>query len=387
MSYEDADAGLRIKGYVSKVNESRTNRRSQFFFVNGRMVESRLLSDAVSDAYSDKLFSGRFPLAYLFIELNPSEIDVNIHPSKKEIRFHRGNELHLALVRAIRDALLEKESIPEIKLNNDIGRSGKNGTLNDSALMPESYIDMIGKEREREEKSARAAEQVDIINLLSNIRRGEEIREDIINKSADKAAEKALEEKLDFSSLNIAGSIFATYICAYDSDNFYLIDQHAAHERTFYEKLMHEYDEAEKPKQLLLAPIVCNTDFALKEKALSLIDALKTFGFDIEEFGPKTLKINAVPAFMELSEAENFLRFFIENAEGNLNYRDPSVLDRLASRACKAAVKGNDILDMSEIRELLRELSHCENPYSCPHGRPTFIKMSKYEIERNFKRS
>ena len=186
--------------------------------------------------------------------------------------------------------------------------------------------------------------------------------------------------------MKVTGVIFDTYITAVDESNFYLIDQHAAQERIFYEKLVGEYESAEKVRQPLLVPLVINVSLSVSENSFHWLDALSRMGFTVNEFGPGTFRITEIPMFMELSEAEDFINQFIENINERTNLSNSVVIDKLIMMSCKAAVKANDKLSDGEVKALINDLSSCINPFSCPHGRPTFIRLTRYEIEKMFKR-
>ena len=190
----------------------------------------------------------------------------------------------------------------------------------------------------------------------------------------------------DFSALRATGVIFNTYITAVDEKNFYLLDQHAAHERIFYEKLVGEYEQSEKSKQMLMLPLLIHVSLAAREDRFDWFDALNKMGFTMEEFGDGTYRVSEIPMFMELTEAEDFIRHFIDNIKDSTDLSNRVVIDKLITMSCKAAVKAHDALKPEEITALLHNLAKCRNPFSCPHGRPTFIKLTEYEIEKMFKR-
>ena len=190
----------------------------------------------------------------------------------------------------------------------------------------------------------------------------------------------------DITEIKVTGVIFRTYITAVDEQNFYLIDQHAAHERIFYEKLVGEYENSEKLRQPLLVPFIITTSLSAGEDDADWLSALSQMGFTMEEFGPDTYRVSEIPMFMELSEAEDFIKEFIENIHASTDLRNMVVVNKLIMMSCKAAVKANDKLSDEEISALIKDLSKCVNPFSCPHGRPTFIKLTHYEIEKMFKR-
>ncbi|MDD4367287.1 MAG: hypothetical protein PHV38_06405, partial [Eubacteriales bacterium] len=200
--------------------------------------------------------------------------------------------------------------------------------------------------------------------------------------------EKYTEVKpFDFAQIQVTGSIFGSYITATDHDNFYLIDQHAAHERIIFEKLMTQFNGKLKVKQPIMIPSTFSTDPAISdndEKWISILDAL---GFSVEDFGPGTYIIKEIPMFLSLSEAEKFVKDFLDTYSENTDISQPEQIKKITGTACKSAVKANDHLTEEEIEELMNTLSKCENPFSCPHGRPTFIKFSKADIEKRFGRT
>ena len=191
---------------------------------------------------------------------------------------------------------------------------------------------------------------------------------------------------MDFTKLHVTGTLFNTYISATDGQFFYLIDQHAAHERVFYEQLLAQYEMEEKPAQLLMMPIVKEVTPAIQALAGQWLDVLRGYGFTVEEFGQRSYVIKAIPLMMEQKEAADFLDYFFDNIEEGFRVKDQKRIDQIIMRSCKQAIKANDVLEPEEIKSLLAQLSTMENPFSCPHGRPTFIKFSKYEIEKMFKR-
>ena len=225
-------------------------------------------------------------------------------------------------------------------------------------------------------KKTEKEEQVDIKQLLSTVE----------NSVPSIEIYEPQLKPFDFSEIEVTGVIFDTYITAVDGSNFYLIDQHAAHERIFYEKLVGEYESSEKARQPLLVPLIINVSLAVSENHFDWLDALTKMGFTIAEFGPGTYRITEIPMFMELSEAEDFVNQFIENITNSTNLSNKVVIDKLIMMSCKAAVKANDKLSPEEVKALIKDLSSCVNPFSCPHGRPTFIRLTRYEIEKMFKR-
>ncbi|MGN0736431.1 MAG: DNA mismatch repair endonuclease MutL [Anaerovoracaceae bacterium] len=395
--YSDVDArnmvpvsqkedGIEIEGYISTPAFSKTTRGSQIYFVNGRVVGSKIIERGVTAGYKERLFEGRYPVTYLFLRIDPHTIDVNIHPNKREVRFDQEALVTDFISRAIRDALATKDAVVDAgNLFRDM----------DKKISPSKVYERVFepfREKEYEKVYEKEEEQVDIKQLLSTIENPapkEPPAKPITHEEGTGPSIEIYEPQLkpfDFSELEITGVIFDTYITAVDGSNFYLIDQHAAHERIFYEKLVGEYESTEKARQPLLIPLIINVSLAVSENRFDWLDALARMGFTIDEFGPDTFRVTEIPMFMELSEAEDFVNQFIENITDSTNLSNKVVIDKLIMMSCKAAVKANDVLSMDEIRALVKDLSRCINPFSCPHGRPTFIRLTHYEIEKMFKR-
>jgi DNA mismatch repair protein MutL len=416
---EEADGPMSLEAFISAPNNSKTNRKSQIFFVNGRYINSKVMENAVSEAYREKLFEGRYPIAFLFLRVAPEKLDVNIHPNKKEVRFDEEQAVKDFLTASIQKGLKTKEAIPEIKDRNPFqfrqpglsaGTPGAAGTAGGTAFPVQNPGAEDGSFRELQKSGA----QVNIKNLMYEIRRQEleaqaqlarrvgeaEEAYGLSEKGADGPAETAsgsagkadpgpagsANSGFDIGSLTVTGSIFGTYITAVDEDSFYLIDQHAAHERIFYEQLLAQYQNGVKAQQLILTPLVISVTHAVKNDAAGILDFLGNLGFHAEEFGPAAYIVKAIPVFMELDEARDFIDYIFDNASEEIDLKNQRKIDAIIMNACKKAVKANDVLDSREIESLLADLARTKNPYSCPHGRPTFVRLKKYEIEKMFKR-
>ena len=400
---------LMLEGYVSNPAMSKTTKRSQIFFVNGRVISSKIMDQGVTNAYFDKLFEGRHPVAFLFLRSAPEKLDVNIHPNKKEVRFDDEKFVSNFITETIRCALMSKEAMPEVKSQNIFKVNQQKPLIqSDDAVQHESIKVIKLQEPQVGIKSLLSIYRSEMENIPNQLK-----IENPLNQLEMEHAHTSPEEKksvvgglpisdstvqtsyksdlktpkpFDFTNLKFIGSIFATYITAVDEDCFYLIDQHAAHERIFFEQLLRQYQDAEKLQQTIMIPFVVNTTYAISESSYDWLDTLTAFGFEIEEFGPKSYIVKAVPAFMELSEAQDFIEYFLDNITEDTDLENMAKIEKITSNACKSAVKAHDLLSEEEIKQLISDLSRCENPYSCPHGRPTFIKMSIHEIERLFKR-
>ena len=353
-----SEGNMRLTGYISTPAMSRTSRTGQIFFVNGRSVVSKVMDRGVSDGYRERLFEGRYPVALLFMDMAFGDLDVNIHPNKREVRFDDEKEVEDFISR---DPMKEKPA--EVREDQ----------FDFKNIMSTSLSEEKRYESEREEYE----------NMPSVM---EDVELPAEPKDISLKIEKPIIKPFDFDDLILKGIIFDTYIMASDEDNFYLLDQHAAHERVFYEKLVGEYERSEKLRQPILMPIIIDTDIAVTDKEEQWLPIVTAMGYTVDNFGQNSYRVSEIPTFMDLSEAEAFLKDFLSGFENISEARNTVVIDKLIMKSCKSAVKGGDVLSSDEAEALIRDLKACVNPFSCPHGRPTFVKFSKYEIERMFKR-
>ena len=373
-----------VTGYISKPSLSRPSRRNQVFFVNGRVVSSRVIEKGVTEGYRERLFEGRHPVCFLFLHTNPAKLDVNIHPNKKEVRFDNESEITALVSEGIKTALNNDVAVIEAKAKPEpvtVFETEPKVVTADSLknAAPFKVADYI-----RDDEG-----QVDIKQILSAkpSRVSETITGEIKQpETAEISIAAPVNRPFDFDELRPTGAIFNTYITAVDDRCFYLIDQHAAHERVFYEKLVGEYMSDEKLRQPILTPIIVEAAPSVMELKDEWMDSLVRMGFDISEFGGNSLMVREIPTFMSLSEAEDFLKEYLDGASDGVRSPNTVVINKLITRSCKAAVKAHDHLSMAEIEGLLKQLKACRNPFSCPHGRPTFIRFTMYEIEKMFKR-
>lgn len=372
---EKSSDGFTLKGFVSGPGTSMPSRTRQVFCVNGRIVASGVMERALDKAYKERLFSGRFPVAFLFLAMPPEKLDVNIHPTKREIRFDDNAEVEDFVQRAVTEAIMSREAIPQVREVNK-------HQIKDDAVSYKATPKQVKETSKPEQAKAEPKQEqieVNINNILSTLREQRSLPEEPPEKTE-------IPRPFDFDSLKLMGSLFSTYIAAQADDVFYLIDQHAAHERVFYEQLMKQYKHQDNLMQQLLVPI----SFSVAADAAALEDVwiakVREIGYDVEYFGNNSYIVRGIPAFMKQNEAESFLRDFFNGLGDKPDLTNQAVLDRIITRSCKAAVKAGDVLSEQEIQELFSQLKECDNPFSCPHGRPTFIKITKHEIERMFKR-
>lgn len=419
----EQEEGLSLESYLSPPSQNKTTRKSQIFFVNGRYIVSKVLDRAVEEAYAEKLFEGRYPIVFLFLQVDPNRLDVNIHPNKKEVRFDDERWVREFVARTLRKGLSTDGAVAQIRQENLFSRSSisreRAGEQSGASLSSSSDESTAGGSGQG--KEAFKPEQVDIKKLLSQRRQEEERAktgggEGLVSESGQSAYQinsqgegnpasgempvsgnspegefpalspaPPAEIPFDIHSLRPTGVIFATYITAVDDkDCFYLIDQHAAHERIFYEQLLAEYNRRERHSQILLTSFVIEVPYSMKDTSQDWTACLNDLGFAMEEFGTRAYRVSEIPMFMSLEEGKDFIGYFLEQADQV--QLDPKKLNQIITRSCKSAVKAHDRLVPEEISQLLSDLAKTRNPFSCPHGRPTFIKMTKYQIEKMFQR-
>lgn len=388
---------IELTGYISTPSMSRPSRNGQIFFVNGRVVNSKVIERGINEGYRERLFDGRHPLAYLFLNVNASDLDVNIHPNKKEVRFNNEGEISEFISQAIKNALGTKEAVVRVAniFKEESTKYTAKPTVEEQVTLKNitsTKAEVIETPVEKDievpkveipEVKASKPISVPVVEMPKSV----EIQTiEVPHVAPTIEIKKPILTPFDFDDLTIKGALFNTYIMAVDGDNFFLIDQHAAHERIFYEKLVGEYEKEEKTRQPILFPLIIDVDLKTKEEDAKWLQILNNMGFTIEAFGQNSYRISEIPTFMELSEAEDFINDFVDSITTTTNFRNSIVINKLIMKSCKSAIKANDHLEKEEIDALIKDLKNCINPFSCPHGRPTFIKLSRYEIERLFKR-
>lgn len=414
------EAGYSIRGCISKPSLSRTTKKNQVYFVNGRVVKSAVMEKGISMGYKERLFEGRYPIAFIFLNVNPETIDVNIHPNKKEVRFHDEDAIVKIIENATVEALASQDAVIEVRdyfstepSTNDAKKEDKSEQVDiKHILKSKSEKKQVDLKREKILYNSKEKDNYAYIDEIKESETGRNIVSDITKdystgncanddyiKSGNAKNQELPEKKkpvieiseplirpFDFNDLKVTGCVFDTYITATDANSFYMIDQHAAQERIFYEQLIEEYLSDDKPSQSILTPIVIDVALEVKEEEYNWLDSLGDMGYLLEEFGPNSYIIKEIPYFMDITEAENFAKDYIEQTHSGIKINNKVVIDKLITRSCKSAIKAHDKLSQEAMESLINELKYCRNPFSCPHGRPTFIKFSNYDIEKMFKR-
>jgi DNA mismatch repair protein MutL len=347
-----AGAEISVSGFVGPPELNRSNRRELTFFVNGRWVQDSSLSAAVLQAYHTLLMVGRYPIAVLFLQVHPEQVDVNVHPTKSEIRFREPDRVFAVIQRAIRATLMGHTSPVRVDFQSTWSREGTSsrpGAISaDWGFAAESSFDPSVSRP---------------LSLQGVLPSG------------------------TIPLLRAVGQIGAAYLVAEGPDGLYLVDQHAAHERILFEKMMAEREAGALESQILLE--TQTIEFSHSEAALleENLKALQELGFVIEPFGERSFQLRAVPSLVTGKDPLFALRSVVEEFEENEEPLADALEDRLAARICKrVAIKAGQVLSFAEQRQLLRDLESCSMPRTCPHGRPTMIHLSVDALERQFGR-
>ncbi|HJQ14842.1 MAG TPA: DNA mismatch repair endonuclease MutL [Anaerolineales bacterium] len=368
MAEED---GLSLTGFVSPISLTRSNRREITFFINGRWVHDASLSAALLQAYHTLLMVGRYPLTALFLGIPPAEVDVNVHPAKAEVRFRNQDRVFSFVQRSVRKALLAYSPVPHVAAS----LWGTTRTIPPEQPHHTGLDWKIGHDEELTVGSGPSSET------------GEQTSDISSPPSNTAQLSSTTSQHTRISLLRLVGQIGATYLVAEGPDGLYLVDQHAAHERVLFEKLMAQHAQKNIPSQSLLTPVAVTLPSPSAQLLLTQLPLLQHFGFDVEEFGPNTFQVRAMPALFMGSDPAAALRALVEDFEEDESPLQNEIEAKLAARVCKRmAVKAGQALSTEEQRALLIDLETCDSPRTCPHGRPTMIHLSVDMLERQFGR-
>jgi len=361
-----------IRGYVGKAGVSRGNRSRQHLFVNARPVENRGINYALTEGYHTALMKGRFPVTFLFVEIDPAQVDVNIHPAKREVRFRNEFDVRQCVTDAVRGAIYPK---------NSLSAPTKPGA---SAYPFQSRVPVGPSHRSRPYRpmeniapgdgAAYVNPAIPIVSTQSEVPPGKPVQEEIQTES----------ENL----FNILGVIGRLYIIAESREGLVLIDQHAAHERVLFEKMLKQLNTEAAPSQKLLLPVTLEFDVRDAAYLRDNVETLQKFGIGVSEFGEKTFLVDALPPYLPLGDLTQTFRSIVDELRqtGEQVHARRLGEDKIATTVCRHAVKAHDPLKGEELRALLQQLDRCDLPYTCPHGRPTMIQISYAELEKKFGR-
>ncbi|MBS6519396.1 MAG: DNA mismatch repair endonuclease MutL [Clostridiales bacterium] len=432
--------GIQVQGFIGKPIISRGNRNYENYFINGRYVKSNIIAKAIEDAYKDFTMQHKYPFTALHFTMDGTDLDVNVHPTKMELRFSNQQGVYNFIYNALKQTLSEPELIPRVELPeakpvvpkiNSIVETRQVQSMmpvmqetKQPAMEEEKNLDYFMKKmRERvtayhqqavEEKPTPAPsvvqENVNYEALPASQAAAVKqpvpeqrtvAKEPMPEQAVAPREEKSVvtEKQLDFfeeklltkkaaQEYKIIGQLFETYWLVEFHEQLYIIDQHAAHERVLYEKTLRGMKDREFTSQYLSPPIILNLSMQEEEALNTHIDIFTDIGFEIEPFGGDSYAIRAVPDnLFSIAKRELFTEMLDQLVDGIHSSLAPDIVaEKVASMSCKAAVKGNSRLSAAEVETLIGELLELENPYHCPHGRPTIIAMTKRELEKKFKR-
>ena len=461
----EAEQGpVRISGFVGKPVVSRGNRSYENYFINGRYIRSNLIAKGIEEGYRTFLMQHKYPFTALHFSIDGSLLDVNVHPTKMELRFSNQEELYRFVRDTVRQALMERELIPEVRLTEEPD-PGKQLEIKQQEKLPEKQPEkerpdpasrLAGEAAAKREAAPSTPQERNLEYFLAEMRKrvtgefkkkeqekaerekteqekagqeracgspgGEILRErgsyvwkpsgkpqtaEVLAEARPQYSEpqqpsepplpEGEPEQLDLfeqrllnpatkSDIRIIGQLFDTYWLVQFEDKFYMIDQHAAHEKVLYERTLKSLADKEITSQMVSPPLILTLSMQEAEKLSAYQDYFRELGFEIEPFGGKEYAVSAVPANLYgLAEKDLFLEL-LDGLEYVNGRNTQMILEKIASMSCKAAVKGNQRMSAAEAKALIEELLTLENPYNCPHGRPTIISMTKQEIEKKFKR-
>ena len=435
LPFEKETKGIKVEGYLGKPILNRSNRNFENYYINGRYIKSSLIAKALEDGYSNYLMQHKFPFTVLHFTIDTEMVDVNVHPTKMDVRFTGGNYLYDFVASSVAAALQQREMIPEALLSEEkeeetqkikVPEPFEQQRTRQFQVMEEQRYEAVRSPsrdifiREAAEESlkamadntssdddffvqipARVADSTPTLRTempvepaapgtampanAEQVEQAPAVKSDP-TKQLDLFDEKML-TKENRPRYRILGQIFDTYWLIAFTDKLFIVDQHAAHEKVKYERLMKHYHEKDIVTQTLNPPIVVTLSAKEEATFLSCKDVFAGLGFEIEDFGGREYALRGVPVDLYGQEEKTlFLSVLDEMSEGPLHKDLTVVEEKLATMACKSAVKGNHSFSFAEMEALIDELLTLDNPYNCPHGRPTIISMSKYEIEKKFKR-
>lgn len=404
---------FKVEGFIGKPVITRGNRNYENYFINGRYVKSNILSRAIEEAYKSFLMQHQYPFTVLYFTFF-SELDVNVHPTKMELRFDNNNEIYVELCDTIYAILSHKEMIPEVPV--DSTPAPKKIVHEYKEPIPEPFEKRrINEVRAAESRSmygqsvTAAAKDFSAIKpepakssasaLVANTGNSVEPKTETSTVAYEPAQvvtatqqtlgdyDKVFLTESSKKQFSIIGQLFKTYWLIEFEDKLYIIDQHAAHEKVLYEKTMARLANKDFTSQRISPPIVMTLDARESEMLEKYRPQIEQFGYEVEHFGGKEYMISAIPDNLFHIDMKDLFIEMLDDFSNATGRQTPDIItEKVASMSCKAAVKGNDKLTLPEINELIDELLSLDNPYNCPHGRPTIISMSKYEIEKKFKR-
>ena len=453
-----------ISGYIGNNNIYRSNKNLQHIYINNRFVKSKIILDAISESYKGIIPINKHGICFLNIDINPAKIDVNIHPTKMEIKFENDKDLYIEIrdllkrkllntaligkyesyddkykINESRETYLEKEEASKNTIIENVNKATpkENDLSSINSFM--SLSEALNKNKEEANASKEKAnenlnqksnsdynqdipikevindktdyihdeikikpmdnkkgeffidgvidvsksftfDELDDLNKINKVDKLQDTNKYILEENNTKS-----ENRFSITDFRVVGSIFNTYIVLEKNESMYLLDQHAAHEKILYEEYMKKFKKHKIDMQMLLDPIILELSNVDMLKVENNIDLFLNFGFEVELFGNNHIMVRGVPTIFGTPESEKFILQIIDNIDDLTSSYDLKG-DKFASMACRAAIKANDKIHSMEMKKLLLQMETCENPFTCPHGRPTLVEITKKEIEKMFKR-
>lgn len=372
---------IKVNGYIGTPDLARQNRNSQFIFINNRFIQSPTISHALISGYGEMLHRGKFPIGVIRLQINPDQVDVNVHPTKAEVRLSHERDIHDSIYRIVKESLLTDGIIPAYKYLESIKQSNTILIKNDQKKIKNSnYIPGINQSLGSE------------ISMVHKLYENNQIQKEedsivIVNKTTGEIVDNQEIEKSIDGGFRLVGRFSDLYLLLQSGESLYIVDQHTAHERVLYEEMLKKVENSSVEGQSLLFPVQIELDpenFVVFNDA---IDVLNRSGFTVSNFGGRTINIEAVPSIMKNKSPEKMLMKIIDDI-ASLKKSGYEIKKAIAqSIACRSAVMSGDRLNDIEATHLLKQLLNCENMYTCPHGRPTFVKLSKEDLDKQFGRS
>ncbi len=425
---------FKVSGFIGKPMISRGNRGYELYFVNGRFIRSQILSKAIEDAFKPFLMQHQYPFTVLYFEIDSSLLDVNVHPTKMELRFSNQQELYREVQSILSAALVHRDIIPEVPV--DTPKKNEMEVPKIEKVMPEPFeqkrLEEIRKAVRKDSPyeikypvsrpmgtgSVSSAAQEKLLDTIKSMppedMMEERIQKEPLSEQSKKETEKELAKEAyvlreeetygakpegsyeqgsflkeeEMAKQKIIGQLFDTYWLVEYNDRLFIVDQHAAHEKVMYEKLKKQFEKKEFTSQAISPPIVITLSMREADVLERFKEQFTKLGFEIEHFGGAEYSICGVPGNLYRLNTRDVLIEMLDELTDGISERATTdvILDKIASMSCKAAVKGSQRLSLPEMEQLMKDLMKLDNPYNCPHGRPTIIAMSKYEIEKKFKR-
>ena len=425
---------FKVSGFIGKPMISRGNRGYELYFVNGRFIRSQILSKAIEDAFKPFLMQHQYPFTVLYFEIDSSLLDVNVHPTKMELRFSNQQELYREVQSILSAALVHRDIIPEVAV--DTPKKNEMEVPKIEKVIPEPFeqkrLEEIRKAVRKDSPyeikypvsrpigtgSVSSAAQEKLLDTIKSMppedMMEERIQKEPLPEQSKKETEKELAKEAyvlreeetygakpegsyeqgsflkeeEMAKQKIIGQLFDTYWLVEYNDRLFIVDQHAAHEKVMYEKLKKQFEKKEFTSQAISPPIVITLSMREAEVLERFKEQFTKLGFEIEHFGGAEYSICGVPGNLYRLNTRDVLIDMLDELTDGISERATTdvILDKIASMSCKAAVKGSQRLSLPEMEQLMKDLMKLDNPYNCPHGRPTIIAMSKYEIEKKFKR-